>query len=158
MRFSSRCFFLFVIIAAFVVTSCSTPRPDNAAPCVPAGQTQLVIRWGTEHDSLGTVEQYTMNTKGEIFSFSGKIANREDSVYSLAIDQSTYCGLAKDAADCFLRTQALNARGKSARFIEYRNVQSDVYLRAVWNPDLMTFQSRDMRELYDQLMKLIPLD
>ena len=99
-----------------------------------------------------------MNTKGEIFSFSGKITDRADGAYRLAIDQSKYCGLAKDVTDCFLRTQALNVRGKSARFIEYRNVQSDVYLRAVWNPDLMTFQSRDMRELYDQLMALLPLD
>ena len=125
---------------------------------MPAGQIGLVIRWGTEQDSLGTVEQFTMNTKGEIFSFSGKIVDRGDGAYRIAIDQSKYCGIAKDVTDCFLKTQALNVRGKSARFIEYRNVQSDVYLRAVWNPELKTFQSRDMRELYDQLMTLLPLD
>lgn len=147
-----------MIIAALAATSCTTPRPEKVAPCVTDRQVDLVIRWGTELDSLGTVEQYTMNTKGEVFTFSGAIAERTDGGYTLAVDQSAYCDLAKDVMSCFLKTQALNVRGKRARFIEYRNVRSDVYLRAVWNPDLETFQSRDMRELYDQLMKLIPRD
>lgn len=147
-----------MIIAALTASSCGTSRPEKVAPCVTDRQVDLVIRWGTEHDSLGTVEQFTMNTKGEVFTFSGAIAERADGGYTLAVDQSAYCDLTKDVMSCFLKTQALNVRGKRARFIEYRNVRSDVYLRAVWNPDLETFQSRDMRELYDQLMKLIPRD
>ncbi|MBK6761560.1 MAG: hypothetical protein IPH85_09770 [Ignavibacteria bacterium] len=147
-----------MILAALAATSCTTPRPDKVAPCVTDRQVDLVIRWGTEHDSLGTVEQFTMNTKGELFTYRGSIAERADGGYSLAVEQSKYCDLAKDVMSCFLKTQALNVRGTRARYIEYRNVRSDVYLRAVWNPDLETFQSRDMRELYDQLMKLIPRD
>lgn len=145
-----------MILTALVATSCGTPRPNKAAPCVTERQVDLVIRWGTEHDSLGTVEQFTMNTKGEVFTFSGPTTERADGNYTLAVDQSKYCDLAKDVMSCFLKTQALNVRGTRARYIEYRNVRSDVYLRAVWNPDLETFQSRDMRELYDQLMMLIP--
>ncbi|MCX6140336.1 MAG: hypothetical protein NTX15_05825 [Candidatus Kapabacteria bacterium] len=99
-----------------------------------------------------------MNTKGEIFSYSGKLSERNQGDFSVAVDQGKYCSLAKDVSDCFLRTQALNVHGTRARYVEYRNTATDVYLRAVWNPDLETFQSRDMRELFDQLMTLIPRD
>jgi hypothetical protein len=147
-----------LILAAALLTaaSCSTPRPERPAPCVPANQVDLVIRWGTEHDSVGTVEQYTMNTKGEIFRYEGPAAERTDGAFLVAIDQGIYCERAKATMDTFLKTQALNVRGKRGRFVDYRNTKTDVYLRAVWNPDLQTFQSRDMRELYDDLMKLIP--
>lgn len=158
MRSTPRFIPFLIGLTALAVLSCVTPRPEKPAPCVPSTQTDLVLRWGTEHDSLGTVEQYTMNTKGEIFSFSGKISERNEGSFTFAVDQGKYCLVVKDVSDCFLRTQALNVRGKRARYVEYRNTATDVYLRAVWNPDLETFQSRDMRELFSQLMALLPRD
>jgi hypothetical protein len=66
--------------------------------------------------------------------------------------------MAKLTMNSFLKVQALNTPARKQRFIDYRNTRTDVYLRAVWNPDLQTFQSRDMRELYDELMKLATQD
>ena len=155
MPFTSRRVLGLITIVAAGLMACTTPRPENPAPCVPASQVDLLIRWGTEHDSAGTVEQYTMNTKGEIFRYEGPAAQRADGEFVLAAEPQKYCEMAKATMDVFLKTQALNVRGKRGRFVDYRNPKTDVYLRAVWNPDLQTFQSRDMRELYDDLMKLL---
>ncbi len=139
-----------------LLCACKTPRPENPAPCVPQTQLERLLRWGTEHDSASTVEQYTMNSKGEIFYYHGPQDKRSDGEFLVAIDQTDYCSLSKHVTDAFLKTQALNVRGKRGRFIDFRNPRTDVYLRAVWNPDLNTFQSRDVREVYDELMKQIP--
>jgi len=146
---------LLILGVGLLTSACGTPRPEKVAPCVPVGQTELVIRWGTEQDSLGTVEQYTLNTKGEIFRYSGPNKTDRAEDFLRSINQSLYCATAKDVSSTFLKTQALSVRGNSMRFVEYRNTQSDVYLRAVWNPDLSTFQSRDMRIQFDELMKLL---
>jgi len=67
-----------------------------------------------------------------------------------------YCSRVQTLNTALLKTQALHSPGTLARFIEYANPASSVYLRAVWNPDLQTFQSRDMREQFDSLMTLVP--
>ena len=147
---------LFSLIACGVLlAACRTPRPETVAPCVTKDTRDLVLRWGTEDDSLNVIEVYRLNTKGEVFFYKGP---RKDSIadeYKLHIDQRDYCAAASSVNACFLKTQALNSRGRKGRFIEYFNPSTDVYLRAVWNPDLQTFQSRDMRKEYDQLMSIL---
>lgn len=136
--------------------ACSAPRPESIAPCAQRAGTELVIRWGTENDSLNKAEVYSVSTKGEIFKHVGPIIGTDPTSYIGFADHETYCSVAGAVRDAFLKTQALNTRGTKARFIEYRNERTDVYLRAVWNPDLSTFQSRDMREQYDALMAIVP--
>ncbi len=111
-----------------------------------------MIRWGTEDDSLKTATRYSMNTKGEIFHYSGPMADTMLETYAMHVDASDYCEIASSVNTTFLKTQALGVRGKRARYIEYVNPHTDVYLRAMWNPDLSTFQSRDMRAEYARLM------
>ncbi len=144
------------VTALLVASSCGTPRPTVPHPCVAPNQAELMIRWGTQDDSTGLLEQYSMNTKGEIFRYAGPIAERADGTYLVFVDGPTYCSMAKLTMNAFLKVQALNTPARKQRFIDYRNTRTDVYLRAVWNPDLQTFQSRDMRELYDELMNLVP--
>lgn len=144
-----------LIVVGLVLTSCVTPRPETPAPCVTPSTSELVLRWGTEDDSLDVIDVYRMNTKGEIFHFDGPRTTPISDEYLLHIDQGVYCSSASSVNSCFLKTQALNSRGRKARFVEYYNPGTDVYLRAVWNPDLQTFQSRDMRKEYDQLMSLV---
>lgn len=144
-----------IIFIGVLVVGCVTPRPETPAPCVTAKMTGLELRWGTKDDSSQTVEVFRMNTKGEIFRYAGPRVNDPVDAYLLHIDQREYCSVASSVNACFLKTQALNSPGRKARFIEYYNPSTDVYLRAVWNPDLQTFQSRDMRKEYDQLMALV---
>ncbi len=144
-----------LIVFGLAVTSCVTPRPQTPAPCVTPSTSELVLRWGTEDDSLKTIDVYRMNTKGEIFYYNGTRTTPLNDEYLLHIDQRDYCSAASSVNSCFLKTQALNSRGRKARFIEYFNPSTDVYLRAVWNPELQTFQSRDMRKEYEQLMSLV---
>lgn len=140
-----------------VLTACGTPRPATVAPCISAQQHDLTVRWGTEHDSANTVEGYELNAKGELFRYEGdKSDTTLNRRFLVAIDQSKYCDVTKTVQNTFLKVQALNVRGIRGRFIEYVNATRNVYLRAVWNPDLQTFQSRDMREQYDALMQLVP--
>ncbi len=148
-----------VMIALVLITvGCGTPRPTAPHPCVAQNQSELMIRWGTQDDSTNILEQFSMNTKGEIFRYFGPISGRGDGEYLHFVDASTYCSTAKNTMNAFLKVQALNTPARKQRFIDYRNTRTDVYLRAVWNPDLQTFQSRDMRELYDELMKLATQD
>ncbi len=127
-------------------------RPTAPAPCVRENQRDIIIRWGTEDDSLKTLTRYSMNTKGEIFYYSGPITDTVAETYRTHLDAADYCDMASSVNTAFLKTQALSVRGKRARYIEYINPHTDVYLRAMWNPDLSTFQSRDMRVEYLRLM------
>jgi len=147
----------FAIVCLCLFASCGSPRPAAVAPCISIQQHDLTVRWGTEHDSANTVEGYELNAKGELFRYEG---DKSDTAlkrrFLVAIDQAQYCDVTKTVQNTFLKVQALNVRGIRGRFIEYVNATRNVYLRAVWNPDLQTFQSRDMREQYDVLMQLVP--
>ncbi|MDZ4745671.1 MAG: hypothetical protein SGJ05_06680 [bacterium] len=153
----------FVLGTSLIFLACGTPRPTTVAPCISAVQHDLTVRWGTEHDSAGTVEGYELNAKGELFRYGGERGAKGEQAditmnrhFLVAIDQAQYCDVTKTVQNTFLKVQALNVRGIRGRFIEYVNAARNVYLRAVWNPDLSTFQSRDMREQYDALMQLVP--
>jgi hypothetical protein len=138
-----------------VLTGClsaTRQRPTTPAPCIRENQRDIVVRWGTEDDSLKTLTRFSVNTKGEVFRYSGPITDTISETYVTHLDASDYCDVAASVNTTFLKTQALSVRGKRARYIEYINPHTDVYLRAMWNPDLSTFQSRDMRAEYDRLM------
>lgn len=156
--FASARIVLVVSTLASMLFGCGTPRPTAPYSCVAANQADLLIRWGTQDDSTNVLEQFAMNTKGEIFRYNGPITDRAEGTYSHFVDEPTYCASAKATMGAFLKVQALNTPARKQRFIDYRNTRTNVYLRAVWNPDLQTFQSRDMRELYDELMILATQD
>ncbi len=156
--FASTRIVLVVSTLASIVIGCGTPRPTAPYACVAANQADLLIRWGTQDDSTNVLEQFAMNTKGEIFRYNGPISDRAEGTYSHFVDEPTYCATSKATMSAFLKVQALNTPARKQRFIDYRNTRTNVYLRAVWNPDLKTFQSRDMRELYDELMILATQD
>jgi len=155
MPIASRRLHIAFVILSCALAACTTPRPTTLAPCVTEKTGQLTIRWGTQDDSLQVIDVYRMNTKGEIFHYSGPVTQNVMDEYLLHVDQSDYCSAAASVNACFLKTQALNTAARKGRFIEYFNPATDVYLRAAWNPDLQTFQSRDMRKEYDQLMNLV---
>lgn len=156
--FASTRLVLVVSALASMVIGCGTSRPTAPYACVATNQDDLMIRWGTQDDSTNMLEQFAMNTKGEIFRYNGPISDRAEGTYSHFVDEPTYCSTAKATMSAFLKVQALNTPARKQRFIDYRNTRTNVYLRAVWNPDLKTFQSRDMRELYDELMILATQD
>lgn len=114
-----------------------------------------MIRWGNGSDTTSEIHWYELNTKGELFQGAVSAAGDTTMDYLLPVDQQKYCTLAANLNIAFLKTQALHSPGKLYRFIEYSNPTSSVYLRAVWNPELQTFQSRDMRFQYDSLMQLV---
>lgn len=147
-----------IVLIAAALTGCFSTirqRPVTSAPCVRETQRNIMIRWGTRDDSLMTVTQYSMNTKGEVFRYTGAIADSMPEQYYVHVEPAEYCEMAASVNSSFLKTQALAARGARARYIEYINPHTDVYLRAMWNPDLSTFQSRDMRAEYDRLMEYL---
>lgn len=142
--------------AGLLAVSCGTSRPDRVAPCIGTAQEQLRLRWGTQDDSTGTLFAWEMNSRGEISAYGRTATDSIPMTYLGFADGATYCTRVAAAKDAFLQTQAMNVRGVRARFVEYVNPPSDVYLRVVWNPDLTTFQSRIFRAQYDSLMMLVP--
>ena len=144
-------------IALVCFVGCTSTRPSIVAPCITAKTQDLIVSWGTEHDSANVRVGYSINTKGEVFSVTGPLGTTtNDTLYLGFVDPKLYCEKATEVRDAFLKTQALNVRGKRGRYIVYTNAMNSVYLRAVWNPDLETFQSREMRLQYDALMQLLP--
>lgn len=144
-----------ILILAVVAAGCGTTRPSTNASCITESMTGLMIRWGTE-DEAGNVVAYQLNAKGELFGIATSTGGSGDTSYLTFIDPTAYCERAAAVKDAFLQTQAMNVRGARARFVEYVNPASTVYLRVVWNPDLSTFQSRYFRAEYDALMQHVP--
>jgi len=154
-----------LVITCIVATTCAawlggcgSSRPTTTAPCIGESLKELVIRWGTEHDSISTVEGYELTTKGEVFRFEGpkSAADSLPRTYLGFVDQAAYCEEAAATKDAFLKTQALNPRVNIRLFVDSHIRRTGVYLRVVWNPDLQTFQSRDFRAQYEALMQLVP--
>lgn len=151
--------FVLTLLAWTLLSGCfaGSPRPTTPAPCITQKLQDLVIRWGTE-DSTGRVQAYEVNTRGEIFDISSTADDKAERQYITHVDYPTYCERAAAIKDAFLQTQAMNVRGSRARFMEYVNPASDVYLRVTWNPDLSTFQSRYFRAEFDAIMAHVPTD
>lgn len=155
-RKNQRISFIIFTVFCCAVISCGTPRPTSVAPCIKPTQVNLMIRWGNGSDTPSEMHWYEINAKGELFKGAISAAGDTTLDYLLPVHQQKYCSVASNLNIAFLKTQALHSPGKLYRFIEYSNRTSSVYLRAVWNPELQTFQSRDMRFQYDSLMLLIP--
>ncbi len=147
---------LLLVVCALIATGCkSTYSERGYAPCVKENQQQLLIRWGTLDNVTQMEEYYTLDARGTIQRFSVKSADTaRRSVAELPPDG--FCNTATEVHRTFVKVQALNSPGTRARYIEYANPVTSVFLRAVWNPELNTFQSRDMRSLYETLMSLVP--
>jgi hypothetical protein len=153
-----------IIATAFVITAC--PSADTVkqqetpglAPCLKETQKQISIEWGTLEDyERFEGAGYKLTSEREVYGVVHRI-NTEQTVRPALTVVSTdvYCSLVEEVTATFLKVQALHSPGKQGRFIHYTNAPAGVYLRAVWNPELQTFQSRDMRALYDKLMELVP--
>lgn len=118
------------------------------ATCLKPTQVTQIIEWGTVSE-----EAYTLDARGELSQLQ---INPDTTITNLGwINHKVYCETALSVTDAFLKVQALHSPGERARYIRYSNPTTGVYLQAVWNPDLQTFQSRDMRRLFDSLMQLV---
>jgi hypothetical protein len=147
---------LMMALAVVAAAGCGgTSRPAASAPCITERSTHLLVRWGHEDDSLRTITYYEVNAKGEVTRYRGTTRDSVQSDYRGWIPHTAYCERIASTRSAFLQTQAMNARGVRARFMEYVNPNGDVFLRVVWNPDLQTFQSRFIRPEYDAFMQLL---
>lgn len=141
-------------VLSILLHSCGSTTVLPVASCIKENQQDLLIRWGTKNDSTLDFTEYRMDTRGSVSKIYGN--GTDSSMDELSpVPSPQYCAAIEQLTKVFVKVQALHSPGTKARFIEYTNPRSNVYLRAVWNPDLSTFQSRDMRAQYDSLMKLI---
>lgn len=139
-----------------LVCACSTVhRPSAYAPCISEQQRSLSVRWGEEDTASRQSFWYKLDARGQLFRTFVRGTDTTDS-YLTAIDHGIYCTAVADVSASFIKVQALHSGGTRSRYIEYANPATGVFLRAVWNPELQTFQSREMRVRYDSLMKLVP--
>lgn len=145
-----------IALTAGIAAACGgAARPSVSAPCITEKSTNLLIRWGDEDDSLRTITFYEVNSKGEVTRYRGTTRDSVTADYRGWIPHDQYCERIASTRTAFLQTQAMNVRGVRARFMEYVNPHGDVFLRVVWNPDLITFQSRFMRPEYEAFMQLL---
>ena len=130
------------------------------APCLKESQHQLVIEWGTmENFEQMQGAGYRLTAERELFAVRHRLNTEHWERPALTVVSSdVYVDVPREVNATFLKVQALHSPGERGRFISYSNPLTGVYLRAVWNPELKTFQSRDMRALFDRLMELVPSD
>lgn len=149
---------LLLLVPLLLLGGCSLFQgKQEIAPCVKDSQQQLLIEWGTYEDyAARTGLGYELTVRGQLITVEVDADTAREQV--AWIDHSTYCDMAEYVNSSFLKVQALHSPGTRGRYIRYSNPGTRVYLQAVWNPDLETFQSRDMRRLYDDLMRLVPTD
>lgn len=159
----ARCSAVLAIVVSVVLFSSgcagSSSGTRAVAPCLKPTQLSQQIEWGTYAETPAggrTSTSHMLSTKGEITALA--VGMDTTSTHVAWISDSAYCAAAQTVTDAFLKVQALHSPGQRGRFIRYSNPATGVYLQAVWNPDLSTFQSRDMRRLYDELMLLVPSD
>lgn len=140
---------MMLLLAVPMLQGCfgSAQSARGPAPCVKPTQVDQVIEWGTVNE-----DAFTIDARGAIM----QVEIDADTTMTLHgwVSYEAYCDAASAVTDAFLKVQALHSPGQRARYIRYRNPSTGVYLQAVWNPDLQTFQSRDMRRLFDSLMEL----
>lgn len=142
-----------MIICTAMAGGCRTPRELTVARCIKEQQQDLMIRWGTKNDSTSEATYYELDARGALFVC--EVEETDTTKNELQpVEHARYCTMADLVTRTFVKVQALHSPGTKARFIEYTNPSGNVFLRAVWNPDLSTFQSRDMRALYDSLITL----
>ena len=149
---------LILFVPLLLLGGCSLFRgQQELAPCIKDSQQELLIEWGTFNNyEARTGSGYQLSSRGELTS----IVVGQDTVrdHVAWIEHGTYCDMAEYVNSSFLKVKALHSPGTQGRYIRYSNPKTRVYLQAVWNPELETFQSRDMRRLYDDLMRLVPTD
>lgn len=141
---------MMLLLAVPMLQGClgSAQSVRGPAGCVKPTQVDQVIEWGTVNETV-----FMMNTNGAVSRIE---INPDTTITPVGwITYEAYCEAATAVTDAFLKVQALHSPGSRARYIRYSNPGTGVYLQAVWNPDLQTFQSRDMRRLYDDLMQLV---
>lgn len=147
----------FATALTFLSACRSAPIALQVAPCIKDNQQGLLIRWGTTDIEAQSIEGYSLDTRGALSQITGEDADTTTEVIA-AVPHYRYCAAVEQLTKIFVKVQALHSPGTKARYIEYINPRTNVFLRAVWNPDLTTFQSRDMRAQYDSLMKLVEHD
>ncbi len=148
-----------LLVVALGLWGCpSAQQIQDVAPCVKDTQQQLLVEWGTyEPYEAKTGLSFELTTRGELIKVVTN-ASGTTRTHVAWVPHAQYCAMADDVNATFLKVQALHSPGTMGRFIRYSNPATRVYLQAVWNPELQTFQSRDMRRVYDELMRLVPTD
>ena len=150
---------ILIAIPLLLIAGCAvapkTVESETVAPCLTEKQQELQIAWGTIAEDGVTEERYELSSMSNLYRIE-RSQTGEDREFVVAINASKYCEMVPIVNATFLKTQALHSPGVQKRYIEYTNPTTGVSLRAIWNPELETFQSRDMRARYVDLMKFIP--
>lgn len=137
-----------------------TKTDPGKAPCLTEKQMNLEITWGDfDVYESGDWKGFSLLTNSALMAVDSSKTSASSSTELVDyVGHESYCSTVERVNAYFLKVQALHSPGTKARFIQYANPTTGVYLRAVWNPELETFQSRDMRALFEELSKLVPPD
>ena len=122
-----------VLIIAAALTGCfsaARQRPTSPAPCVREAQRNIMIRWGTRDDSLMTMTQYAMNTKGEVFRYSGAVSDTTLEQYVLHVEPSEYCEMASSVNSTFLKNKP-SQRGERVPGTSSTSTRIQMYIYAL---------------------------
>lgn len=138
------------LLATLLVSGCSTGFPA----CVREHARQQTIRWGEIH-SNNAISGYELSAQATLFVVQQKSQAEQLQITEKgSVGANLYCERLDLVRRAFIEVQALNVPGETRRFVEYRNPQNDVEMRAVWNPEYDTKGNELFRSVYDSLESL----
>lgn len=138
------------LLAALLASGCSPGFPA----CVREHARQQTIRWG-EIRSDNSITGYELSSQAVLFTVrQPSLSQPAQLTEQGAVEEALYCDRLDDVRRAFIEVQALNVPGNIRRFVEYRNPQNGVEMRAIWNPEYDTQGNALFRSVYDSLETL----
>ncbi len=120
------------------------PEPD----CLSKSNKNTTIIWGYYKNKVRIMFGHKISSSGEIFAFDN--IKQKDSLVCLT-SKRNMCDLVKSIQDEFIKTQSLNVPADSVIFIELLNPNTNLRLRAAWNPRLPSIGSKGFRAIWKKL-------
>lgn len=152
MKLKSVFIFIFSVI---LFVSCISSKPD----CISEYHDGMEITWGNFDAKNKKIEAYRIDDSGKLYYVvSDSLPNTFISEQILKVDFNNYCEIFNFVNKVTVQTQALYSPGEKSKFIDFKIPNTQVFSRAVWNPEFETVGSRRHRLLYDSLMTLVPID
>jgi hypothetical protein len=135
----------------FSFSSCSSVEKD----CINQNQKNSLIIWGSMKSDNSYKNEYQLKSDAVITHTTVMKNKKEVEILNYKLSNIEVCDSFKEVMGLFIKFQSLNVPADSNCYIEYINPDSNVQLRALWNPIHTNKGNKDFKLLFDKLMTLV---
>jgi hypothetical protein len=140
-----------LILLFILLASCKTQEVQECNINLYDG---ITLEWGYYISKLNKSEYFSLSNN-QIINHNLNINNNTNILSQIKISKNLNCYILSKATNLFLKTQTLNVPADSNHFMIYRNHNSGVELRFLWNPLHTNKGNQEFKELYQEFNNLI---